>query len=318
MILAHHSHFFLMATNNITDYLVFHPKCRATLALSLVARSKKTFTLKEIDQSIFPDKEPNFTLPSLHDCYNRDVLYIADWSSPAARWHDMLCLFPIAERNPRTLTIILPFLGSGTMERESADGIIATANVEAKMLSVLPGRSLKRVITIDLHTLQNQFYYADTCVTMASYMPHLERDAPERVICFPDNGAKSRFAKYFEGCKIALCGKQRHGEEGRKITLEEGDVAGYDVLIVDDLVRTGGTLLACAEVLKAHGAKSISVFVTHSVFPNQSWAKFLENDLIQRFITTDSVYSIVEEIRAVDTKGKFDIRDLAECLYQLL
>jgi phosphoribosylpyrophosphate synthetase len=307
-----------MANNDITTYLVFYPKSRSSLALSLAKRCEKTLILKEIDQSIFPDKEPNFTLPSLHDCFNRDVLYIADWSSPAMRWHDMLCLYPIAELNPRTLTIILPFLGSGTMEREAFDGNIATANVEAKMLSALPGRSLKRVIPVDLHTLQNQFYYMDTCVSMASYMPHLELAPSQYVICFPDNGAKSRFAKYFADYDIALCGKQRIGEEGRKITLEEGNVNGRDVVIVDDLVRTGSTLFACAEVLKKHGAESISVFVTHPVFPNQSWRKFLESDLIEHFVTTDSVYFVAEEIRDSDTSGKFDIRDLGECLWKLL
>ena len=259
--------------NNISDYLVFYPKSREALAKSLQKHNpEKQMTLYELDQKLFPDGEPDFTLPSLHECFNRDVLYIADWTTCEHRYYDILCLAPIAELGPRTLTILLPFLGSGTMERESADGNIATANVEAKLLSWIPGAGIKRVITVDLHTLQNQFYYNNTSVTMESAMPHVIKrlglhpfiiqtsypdvvTAPPRfMVCFPDNGAKSRFAKYFEGLETAICGKVRKGAEERAITLEEVDVAGKDILIVDDLVRTGGTLLTAAEVLKANGA----------------------------------------------------------------
>ena len=324
--------------NNISDYLVFYPKSREALAKSLQKHNpEKQMTLYELDQKLFPDGEPEFTLPSLHECFNRDVLYIADWTTCEHRYYDILCLAPIAELGPRTLTILLPFLGSGTMERESADGNIATANVEAKLLSWIPGAGIKRVITVDLHTLQNQFYYNNTSVTMESAMPHVIKrlglhpfiiqtsypdvvTAPSRfMVCFPDNGAKSRFAKYFEGLETAICGTVRKGDEGRAITLEEGNVSGKDMLSVDDLVRTGGTLLTAAEILIARGAKNVSVFVTHAVFPGQSWRKFIDSPLIERFFTTNSVYSVAKEIQAADPQQrKFEIIDLGQCLSNVL
>jgi len=310
--------------NNISEYLVFYPRSRAPLAETLKRKSGKTLILCELDQKLFPDSEPNFTLPSLHQCYNRDVLYIADWTTCEHRYYDLLCLVPIAELGPRTLTILLPFLGSGTMERESDDGAIATANVEAKLLSWIPGAGIKRVITVDLHTLQNQFYYNNTSVTMESAMPYVmnklklevksDKESAPMVICFPDNGAKSRFSKYFDGGETATCGKVRQGDE-RLIAIEQGEVHGKDVLIVDDLVRTGGTLLSCANVLKDHGAKNVSVFVTHSVFPGQSWTKFLTTPLIDRFYTTDSVYTVAEELRLADPEGKkITIFNLGKCI----
>lgn len=304
---------------HIERYLVFASRERLALAQELAKARPERFELCELEQHLFSDGEPNFSIPRLHDVFNQDVLYVADWSSAAARYYDLLCLVPIAELGPRTLTILVPFMGSGTMERESVPGSVATANVDAKLLSALPGLSRKRIVTVDLHTLQNQFYFSQCAVSMESVMPEVRKRLCEaqkfrRVVCFPDDGAKKRFARYFADCELASCGKVRDGET-RRVTLEEGDVAQRNVLIVDDLTRTGGTLLECAKVLKAQGALAVSIFVPHAVFPQQEWRKFVDNELIARFHTTDSVPRVAAELRAADPKSdRFEVWSLASCI----
>lgn len=302
--------------HNIERYVLFSSPVRKPLAEKLVSLSPEHFELHDIEQKFFEDGEPNFKIDQLHGCFNQDVLYIADWSNPAARYYDLCILVPLAELGPRTLTILVPFMGSGTMERESTEGIVATANVDARLLSNLPNNVLTRVVTVDLHTLQNQFYFHNCAVWMYSVMPWVRDMIQEKsiVVCFPDDGAKKRFAQYFTGCDIATCAKVRIGNE-RRVTLDDGDVEGRQVLIVDDLTRTGGTLLECAKALKEHQAKEISIFVSHAVFPQQQWRKFVDNDLIHRFYTTDSVPNVTQEMQAADPEGKhFEIWELADCI----
>ncbi|KAL2319102.1 hypothetical protein Fmac_032978 [Flemingia macrophylla] len=71
--------------------------------------------------------------------------------------------------------------------------------------------------------------------------------------------------------------KVREGDK-RIVRIKEGNVCGHHVVIVDDLVQSGGTLIKCQKVLAAHGAAKVSAYVTHGVFPNQSWMRFTHKD----------------------------------------
>ena len=105
-------------------------------------------------------------------------------------------------------------------------------------------------------------------------------------------GAAKRFKQYFAGCDFATCAKVRDGDR-RVVTLNEGSVAGHRVLIIDDLVRTGGTLAECAKLMHDEGASCVDVFVTHACFPNEEWRKLAPGGawhmLFNTFTTTDTV-----------------------------
>ena len=100
-------------------------------------------------------------------------------------------------------------------------------------------------------------------------------DRDDVVIAYPDEGAMKRFHTFFEGFEEVVCTKVRQGDK-RIVTLKEGEPKGKHVVIVDDLVQTGGTLVECGKVLQKHGAKALSAFCTHGVFPNESWKRFSE------------------------------------------
>ena len=108
------------------------------------------------------------------------------------------------------------------------------------------------------------------------------------------------------------------------MSVKEGDCEGRHVVIVDDLVKSGGTLIRCGEALKARGAKSLSIFVTHAVFPQDTWRKFLRPDdpravgtpLGWEYIwTTDSVPSVSA---AVGDSKPFELLSLAPLIADLL
>jgi hypothetical protein len=85
-------------------------------------------------------------------------------------------------------------------------------------------------------------------------------------IAFPDEGAQKRFGSLFHQYDVVTCGKKRVGKE-RIVMIQDGDCQGKHVLIVDDMVKTGGTLVECAKALVAHGATGASAFCAHAAFP---------------------------------------------------
>lgn len=96
------------------------------------------------------------------------------------------------------------------------------------------------------------------------------------------------------GYGIVTCGKTRDGDK-RVVTIQDGDCKGKNVIIVDDLVQTGGTLYECGLALKAAGANSVNAFVAHGVFPNQSWKRFMKSGdrgCFDRFYLTNSIPTV--------------------------
>jgi phosphoribosylpyrophosphate synthetase len=139
-------------------------------------------------------------------------------------------------------------------------------------------------MTYDLHTLQNRFYlHNNACASLQTAIPVLvdrlkASNSAIDCIAFPDDGAAKRFARIFteltDDFEMVTCGKTRGEGDKRVITIQDGSCAGKRVLIVDDLVQTGGTLFECGRALKAAGALEVSAYVTHGVFPGESWRRF--------------------------------------------
>ena len=238
---------------------------------------------------------------------------------------------------------MLPFYPCATMERCVVEGQVATANTMAQMFSHLPscGRPT-RVMLYDLHTLQNRFYLSNHAVaSLQTAVPLMLRhitSAPveggagdaggaddaapgnaERIdaIAFPDDGAAKRFRHMFEAeslgfaFEIVVCGKHRLGDE-RVVTVLDGAPEGKHVLMVDDLVQTGGTLFECGRALSERGALSVSAFVVHPVFPNESWRRFArggDRAVFRQFFTTNSVPTVA---RVLPKDDVFVVLDLAE------
>lgn len=120
---------------------------------------------------------------------------------------------------------------------------------------------------------------------------------------FPDEGASKRFGKMFPAYTLVVCGKQRIGEN-RIVTIHDGDAKGKRILIVDDMVRSGGTLVKCAAALVERGAISVSAFVTHAAGTLEDIRRFLKGGdraVFKNLIITNSVPTICRDIPEGDT-----------------
>jgi len=146
----------------------------------------------------------------------------------------------------------------------------------------------------DLHSLHNRFYFPKdkVAVKMESGISLLlSRIDPNTTIVFPDDGAHKRFRTYFSEFKVIVCSKVREGEK-RVVTIKDTyNISAQDksyldnMLIVDDLVQTGGTLEECRKALVSLGAKQVSCYVTHAVFPKMAYKKFVGKEFHKFYIT---------------------------------
>jgi phosphoribosylpyrophosphate synthetase len=177
------------------------------------------------------------------------------------------------------------------------------------------------MITFDIHALQERFYFGDNITPcfetgIPLLLAELKKlpDASDIVIAYPDEGAMKRFHTFFEEFHEVVCTKVRKAND-RLVTLKEGEPQGKHVVIVDDLVQSGGTLIECGKVLLEKGAKKISAFCTHGVFPNDKHERFTGSDMFENFWITDSCPQTVTRVTG---KKPFKILSLAGRIAQAL
>lgn len=211
------------------------------------------------------------------------------------------------------------------MERVDTEGQIATAYTLATLFSAISITSTgpAKLVIYDIHALQERFYFHNNVIPiLESAIPIFlsklkESHQNEKIaIAFPDDGARKRFHTHFTDFPLILCNKIRRGDK-RIVEVAEGDVDGYHVFIIDDLVKTGGTLLECKRALFNSGAKKVSAFVTHAIFPLESWKRFTceESQSFSHFYTTDSCPQVTNIIKE---HKPFEILSLSKSIYDCL
>ncbi|CAN0090626.1 unnamed protein product, partial [Ectocarpus sp. 12 AP-2014] len=163
--------------------------------------------------------------------------------------------------------------------------------------------------------LQNRFYlHGNAIASLQTSIPILINELKKGdidCIAFPDDGAAKRFAHMFAGLGFhtVICGKVRDGEI-RSITIQDGDPAGKNIIIVDDLVQTGGTLYECGLALKAGGANSVQAFVAHGVFPKEAWKRFAKGGdrcVFDKFLVTNSIPTTTDKLPKDDVYVVLDL-----------
>lgn len=264
-------------------------------------KSKVDIRMNAIEWNEFEDGYPNIFIKDVEDFSDKHVIFVGSFYSPKIIFEQISVLYTLPKCSIRSLTFVLPYFNTGTMERVETEGQIATAVAMARLLSAIPLSSMgpTQLLTFDIHALQERFYFSDNVIPkLASAMPRFleivrQLNTKNDVsIAFPDEGAYNRFRVYFEDFPVVRCIKRRHGVE-REVTIVDGNPEKRHVIIVDDLINTGGTVQRCIACMKSAKASKVSVFVTHAVFPKNSWRRFdksSENEHVpDSFWITDSL-----------------------------
>ncbi len=196
-----------------------------------------------------------------------------------------------------SITAVIPYYGYARQDRKVAGRVPISAADVALMLEVA---GVDRVVTVDLHCGQIQGFFHDVPVDnlYAAFMfisYFASKDLQNVVVVAPDAGGVERAKKFMENltkqgipAEMALISKQRAKAGVIQSMNLIGDVAEADVIIVDDLCDTGGTLVKAAELLKEQGANRVFVAVTHPVFSGNALEK-IRDSMIDEMVITDTI-----------------------------
>jgi len=254
-----------------------------------------------IERRSFPDGEIYRRV--VDDPWGRHVVLLG--GTPAdGDWLDVYDLgCAIARAGARSLSIVMPYFGYATMERAVKTGEVVTAKTRARLISAIPScEGGTRTFLFDLHTDGIEFYFSDTHVTHHVYGAPLINELVRELVT--EEGAGDRFvlgatdagrAKWVEslalglGCPPAFVYKRRdptHG--GLTVTGVNADVEGKCVIIYDDMIRTGSSLIQAASAYRGAGATSVHAVATHLVLPNDAVERILGSGLIDTINGTNS------------------------------
>jgi len=321
----------LAASQPRNHFLIIAHPSMAHIQDALIQHDPSVYDKVRVNWREFESGMPNIFIEEIHRLQPAHVLLLLNLRRKEILLDQLSVLYAIPRYGCAALTVLLPFFPTGTMERVDREGEVATAATLSRMLSATPPTpgGPVRFLIFDIHALQIRFYFHDSILpVLLSAMPLVmdllkTRFANDDVaIAFPDEGAKKRFGGFFEkaGYPVLYCSKVREGDN-RVVKIAEGEPRGRHVFIVDDLCNTGGTVIACQKVLAAGGAKKVSVFVTHGVFPQESWKKF-ESAGFEKIFITDSIPETCTELEKNKTEegnsSAFEVITMAPAIHAYL
>ena len=249
----------------------------------------------EVAIDTFPDGERYMRIVSEVD--GRDVVLLGGTTSDAATLmlFDLGCA--LVRCGARRLTLIVPYYGYATMERAVRAGEVVTAKTRAVMLSAIPMACYgNRILLLDLHAEGIPHYFEGGLTAFHVYAKPVLRDVIMRlggsdfVLACTDAGR----AKWVEslandvGVTAAFVFKRRLSGDRTEVSALDAQVQGKRVVIYDDMIRTGGSLLGAARAYRDAGATSLAAVATHGLFPAESLAKMQASGLFTDIVCTDS------------------------------
>jgi ribose-phosphate pyrophosphokinase len=194
-----------------------------------------------------------------------------------------------------SISVIIPYYGYARQDRKARGRDPITAKLVANLITVA---GATRVVTIDLHAEQIQGFFDIPVDNLWSYpifakyfLEEIKISSSNTVVVSPDVGGVKRARKFAEklGCPLAILDKRRPKDNVAEIITLIGDVKGANCILFDDIIDTGGSLIAASETLDKAGAKSIIACATHGVF-SQNAVENLQNSRIDKIIVTDTIY----------------------------
>ena len=228
-----------------------------------------------------------------------DVFIFQPTPPPAKNLIELLVMLDAARRaSARRVTAVVPYFGYARQDRKDQPRVPITAKLVGNLITVA---GANRVLTMDLHSAQIQgffdipFDHLYAAPVLIDYLKTKKFTNP--VVVSPDIGSikmARAFSKRMEA-GLALIDKRRPKPDVSEVVNVIGEVAGSDVIILDDLISTGGTIVTAAEVLKRDGARRVLVGCTHPVFARDA-VKRLDAAPIEEIFVTDTVPHSPEEL----------------------
>ncbi len=222
----------------------------------------------------------------------RDVFLVQSTFPNSDNFMELLLMIDAAKRaSARNIIAVMPYFGWARQDRKDKPRVSIGAKLVADILSVA---GIDRLITMDLHADQIQGFFdvpVDHLYASGVLLPYLQSlRLEDLVIASPDVGGSKRantYAKYL-GCPLVLCNKTRARANVVESMQIIGDVKGKNVVIVDDIVDTAGTITKAADIMTHAGAKSVRACASHCVMSGNANDN-VQNSSLEEIVFTDSI-----------------------------
>lgn len=222
----------------------------------------------------------------------RDVFLVQSTFPNSDNLMELLLMIDAAKRaSARHIIAVIPYFGWARQDRKDKPRVSIGAKLVADLLSVA---GIDRLITMDLHADQEQGFFdvpVDHLYASSIMLPYIKGlNLDNLCIATPDVGGSKRantYAKYLQ-CPLVLCNKSR--EKANEVATMQviGDVKGKNVIIVDDMVDTAGSITKAAKIMKDHGALSVRAIASHCVMSDPATQR-IEDSVLEEIVFTDSI-----------------------------
>ncbi len=263
---------------------------RATKYLSEQIAASYGIPLGDVNVMQFSDGEFQ---PSFEETVRgQDVFIIQSTMAPSDNLFELLLMVDAAKRaSARKIIAVIPYFGFARQDRKDKPRVAIGAKLVANMLMAA---GVDRLMTMDLHADQIQGFFevpVDHLFASTIFFPELEKmNNGNLIMAAPDAGGAKRANSYAKklNTSLAICHKQRKvANEIAEMTVI-GDVKGKDVILIDDMVDTAGTLTKAADLFMENGANSVRAFCTHAVLSGPAFER-IEKSKLTELIVTDTI-----------------------------
>jgi ribose-phosphate pyrophosphokinase len=240
----------------------------------------------------------------------QDVFIVQSTMPPTENLFELLLMIDAAKRaSARKIIAVIPYFGFARQDRKDKPRVAIGAKLVANMLTAA---GVSRVITMDLHADQIQGFFevpVDHLYASTLFFDEMDKlNNGNLVVAAPDAGGAKRANSYAKKLNtgLALCHKQRRVANEVAEMTGIGEVKGKDVILVDDMCDTAGTLTKAADLFLEQGALSVRAFCTHAVLSGPAYERIAASGLTELVVTdTIPLKQASDKIRVVSTSNLF-------------
>ena len=270
------------------NFMVFSGTASRYLAEKICAELK--CPLGNMVMTKFADGE--FEVSYEESIRGRDLFLVQSTFPNSDNLMELLLMIDAAKRaSARSICAVVPYFGWARQERKSKPRVSIGAKLVADLLSVA---GIDRLMTMDLHADQEQGFFnvpVDHLYASTVMLPYIQSlNLPNLCIATPDVGGSKRAASYakYLGCPMVLCNKSRKKANEVDSMQIIGEVEGMDVILVDDIVDTAGTITKAADLIMAGGANSVRAIASHCIMSGPADQRVDDSALVE-MVFTDSI-----------------------------
>ena len=252
----------------------------------------ESFGIKSGKVSVLKFSDGEFQ-PSFEETVRGDVVFIVQSTFPPAdNLMELLLLVDAAKRaSAKTIVAVMPYFGLARQDRKDKPRVSIGSKLVANLLTAA---GVDRIVTMDLHADQIQGFFevpVDHLFASTIFLPYIKNmGLKDPVVAAPDTGGTKRANAYakFLNCDLAISYKQRKVANKVENMTVIGDVVDKNVILIDDIIDTAGTLTKAADIMMDMGAKSVNAFITHPVLSGPAYDR-IEKSKLEALYVTDTI-----------------------------